>query len=148
MSTSEESTAMARVLGVARILGYFVYLGAFFLPAIREPGQTETYKGSFCAWVTLINTFNPEFLKSRNILAICSGWINPLMILYVGFLFSGRLRKARRLIASVVLVFMLCTWVFFYVAPMVPLIGHFLWIAGILMILAGEIVAQPRQNVS
>lgn len=143
MSASGRNTALARALGVVRVLGYVIYLVAFFLPAIREPGHTETYKGTFCAWVTLINTMNPEFLKSTNILAIFSGWINPLMIFYVGCLFSAKLGWLRRTIAAVVAAFIACTWVFFYLAPMVPLVGHFLWIAGILMILAGEIVAKP-----
>ena len=141
MSKSGSSTAAARALSVARVLGYFVFLAAFFLPAIREPAHPETYKGAFCAWVTLINSFNPEFLKSKYLLAILSGWINPLMILYIGFLFSARLRAARRVIAAIIVGFILCTWVFFYLAPMIPLIGHFLWIAGILMILAGELTS-------
>jgi hypothetical protein len=38
--------------------------------------------------------------------------------------------------------------VFFAKAPMVPLIGHFLWVAGALLILAGEIVPRaPKKNI-
>jgi hypothetical protein len=31
-------------------------------------------------------------------------------------------------------------WVFLFRAPMVPLVGHSLWTAGVLMVLAGEVV--------
>jgi len=138
MSTSEPSTA-ARALSIVRVIGYLVFIAAYFLPAVGEPGHNETYKGSFCAWVTLINSFNAEFLKSKYILAIFSGWINPLMLLYIACQFSVKLRWVRRVLAGLIVVFILCTWVFFYLAPMVPLIGHWMWIAGILMILAGEL---------
>lgn len=148
MSAGSQSRSTARVLSIARVVGYFVYVSAFLLPAIREPGHIETYKGAFCAWVTLINSLNPEFIRSKYLLAIFSGWINPLMILYVAFLFSARLRSARRIIAALVLLFMAGTWVFFFLAPMVPLIGHFLWIAGILMVLSAEPVTQAKPTAA
>ena len=129
---------------IVRILGYFVFLAAFFLPAVREPGHQDTFKGSFCAWITLINTFNREFWHSINFLAILSGWINPLMLLYVAFLFSRRLRAARRVIATLIVLFIAATWVFFGQAHLAPLAGHFAWIAGIGMILLGELFAPKR----
>jgi len=145
MSIGTGSAAASRATKYIRLLGYFVFLAAFFLPACRQvvtPGAEppDSYRGSFCAWITLINSFNHEIWASSGALAILSGWINPLMLLYVAFQFSNRLRKTRRAIAGLVALFILCTWVYFYLAPLVPLIGHFLWIAGILMILAGELV--------
>jgi hypothetical protein len=38
-----------------------------------------------------------------------------------------------------ILICFAATWVFFVKAPMVPLIGHFVWVAGGLMILFGEV---------
>jgi uncharacterized membrane protein YraQ (UPF0718 family) len=146
MTTGTGNTAASRATKYIRLLGYFVFLAAFFLPACRQvatPGADppDSYRGSFCAWITLINSFNRETWASSGALAILSGWINPLMLAYVAFLFSSRLRTARRIIAGLVALFILCTWVYFYLAPLVPLVGHYLWIAGILMILAGELVS-------
>lgn len=147
MSISTGNAAASRATKYVRLLGYLVFLVAFFLPACRQmatPGgePPDYYRGSFCAWITLINSFNREMWTTSGALAILSGWINPLMLLYVAFQFSNRLRKARRVIAGLVAIFVLCTWVYFYLAHLAPLIGHFLWIAGILMILAGELVSE------
>ncbi len=148
MSTSSVKAATPRVLRYARILGYLVFLAAFFLPAVREPGHEDTFRGSFCAWITLINTFNRDVWRSKDFLAILSGWINPLMLLFVASLFSRRLRLFRRIVAAVVALFILGTWVYFYLAPLVPLIGHVLWIAGILMILAGDALGRRETTAS
>jgi hypothetical protein len=147
MTAGTGTTAASRATKYIRLLGYFVFLVAFFLPACRQvatPGgdPPDVYRGSFCAWITLINSFNRQIWASSGALAILSGWINPLMLLYVAFQFSSRLRKTRRVIAGLVAIFILCTWVYFYLAPLVPLVGHYLWIAGILMILAGELVSE------
>ena len=151
MSSSVGSGSARPALRIVRVLGYFVFLSAFFLPAVSTvatPGSrdADVYKGSFCAWITIINTFNHEFWQSRMFLAILSGWINPLMLLFVSFQFSARLRVPRRIVAVLILLFVAGTWVYFYVAPMVPLIGHFFWVAGILMILCGEFAEWARND--
>jgi MFS family permease len=151
MSTSPVNTAIRtatpRTLRYARILGYLVFLAAFFLPAVREPGSKDTFRGSFCAWITLINTFNRDVWHSKDCLAILSGWINPLMLLYVASLFSRRLRLFRRIVAILAALFIVGTWVYFYLASMAPLIGHWLWIAGILLILASEVLGKRKPTV-
>ena len=142
MSPSAGSSITHRYVSIVRIVGYLVFLAAFFLPAVREPGHQDTFQGSFCAGVTLINTFHREFWHNINFLSILSGWINPLMLLYVASLFSRRLAMFRRIVAVIIALFLVGTWVYFYLVPLVPLVGHFCWVAGIAMILAGE--ALPR----
>jgi len=149
MAASAPGLATPRTFRIARILGYLVFLAAFFLPAVRQvtasgAGAPEVYQGWFCAWITLINTLNHEFWHSTAFLAILSGWINPLMLLYVAFLFSRGLGAARRVIAVIILLFMIATWIYFRLVPLVPLIGHVLWIVGILMIVAGDFA--PRRS--
>jgi hypothetical protein len=138
----------SRPIVVARLFGYFIFFVAFFLPACRQAGvdagdAPEVYKGYFCAWITIINTFNLEVWKSKGALAILSGWTNPFMLVYVASLFSRKLRGFRRIVAIAALAFIVATWVYFYLAPMAPLIGHALWVAGILLILSGEFIS-PR----
>ena len=153
MTLSDRLAATPRPVLVARILGYFVFLVAFFLPACRQmatpgAGDPDVYKGYFCAWVTLINTLNKDVWRSKEFLAILSGWINPLMLLYVAFVFSPRLRRARRAIAVLVALFLAGTWTYFALAPLTPLIGHFLWVAGIVLIMAGEWLPGPRHPIA
>jgi hypothetical protein len=137
------SAAVKRVVILSRILGILVFAAAFFLPACMKAAASaddtpDIYKGYICAGVTLINSLKPEFWHSQNFLAILSGWINPLIVLYLIFLISPKFRWPRRIVAGLIVLFMLGTWLFFYVYPLVPLVGHFLWIAGIVLILAGE----------
>jgi hypothetical protein len=130
-------------------LGFGVYVAAFFLPACRQvaiPGgeSPDVYRGYACAWVTLINTVNREIWHSNMFLAVLSGWINPLLLVYLIFLVSPKLRWPRRILAGIIVVFIVGTRVYFSLAHLVPLIGHDLWIAGILMILAGESMGKER----
>jgi hypothetical protein len=153
MPTSTASSPTPRAFLLARLFGYFVFFVAFFLPACRQAGPDagaapDTYKGYFCAWITIINTLNGEMWKSKAALAILSGWINPLMLLYVASLFSRKLKAFRRIVAVLILLFIVCTWIYFYLAPMMPLIGHALWVAGILLILAGELVFARRSETA
>lgn len=140
MSTSAVHTAPPRWIRYARLLGYLVFLAAFFLPAVRQPGSKDALRGSLCAWITLINTLNRDVWHSKDFLAILSGWINPLMLLFVASLFSRRLRLFRRIVAATVTLFLVGTWVYFYLEPLAPLVGHVFWVAGILLILAGEVL--------
>jgi hypothetical protein len=142
MAQNVGSVTMKRTVIAARIVGFLVFVAAFFLPAVREVATggdaPEVLQGSRCAWVTLVNSFSQELWHSQNFLAILSGWINPLMVLYIIFLTFPKFRWPRRIVAGLIVLFVLGTWVFFYLYPLVPLVGHFLWIAGILLILAGE----------
>jgi len=143
MAQSTRGAAVTRSVLIARLVGFCIYVWAFFLPAVREvatPGgdAPEMLKGTRCAWITLINTLNPEMWHSKYFMAVFSGWINPLLVLYLIFLLFPVFRWPRRIVAGVIMVFILGTWVFFALYPLVPLVGHLLWIAGILLILAGE----------
>jgi hypothetical protein len=43
---------------------------------------------------------------------------------------------------------MAATWIFFAVEHLVPLIGHFLWIGGVLLILAPEVLLFKRKSLT
>jgi len=151
MSQSTRTATVARSVLIARLVGFCIYVWAFFLPAVREvaaPGgdAPEMLKGSRCAWITLINTLNPEMWHSKYFMAVFSGWINPLLVLYLIFLLFPVFRWPRRIVAGVIAVFIIGTWVFFAMYPLVPLVGHVMWIAGILMILAGEFFDRKKAD--
>ncbi len=147
-----ESTSGAKgrvVVLITRLVGFCIYVLAFFLPAVREVATAtndapEMLRGSRCAWVTLVNTLNPEMWHSKYFMAVFSGWINPLLVLYLIFLLFPIFRWPRRIVAGIIALFILGTWAFFYLYPLVPLAGHFLWIAGILLILSGEVFGREK----
>lgn len=151
MSLSTRSKTVARSVLVARLVGLCIYVWAFFLPAVREVATAdgeapEMLKGSRCAWITVVNTMNPEMWHSKYFLAVFSGWINPLLVLYLIFLLFPIFRWPRRIVAVIIMAFMIGTWVFFNLYPLVPLVGHFLWIGGILLILGGEVFSRKETD--
>ena len=151
MSESSRGAVVTRSVLIARLVGLCIYVWAFFLPAVREvaaPGgdAPEMLKGSRCAWITLVNTLNPEMWHSKYFLAVFSGWINPLLVLYLIFLLFPIFRWPRRIVAVIIVAFIIGTWVFFAKYPLVPLVGHFLWIGGILLILAGEVFSRREAD--
>ncbi len=150
MAQGAVSVAMKRTVITGRILGLLVFIAAFFLPACREvatPGgdAPDVFLGSRCAWMTLVNTFSHEIWHSKYFLAVLSGWINPLLLLYLVLLLFPKLFWPRRIVAGAIVAFIAGTWVLFAIIPLVPLIGHVLWIAGILLILAGEAMRRAER---
>jgi hypothetical protein len=144
MPQSGSSATVSRVIGVGRVVGFCIFVAAFFLPAVREvtkPGASaaDSISGWFCASITLMNSFDFAVWRSKDLLAVLSGWINPLILLYLVLLIWPKLVWPRRIVAAAVVAFMFATWIYFAIAPLVPLIGHVLWIVGALMILAGEV---------
>jgi len=149
MSQSTCSAAVRRSVLIGRLVGICIYVWAFFLPACREVATAggdapEVLRGSRCAWITLVNTMNPEIWHSKYFLAILSGWINPLVVLYLVFLLFPRFFWPRRIVAGAIVAFIAGTWVFFAIYPLVPLVGHILWIAGIVLIVAGEAMGREK----
>ena len=135
---------------ICRILGLAIFAAAFLLPACREAGPvnsfTNTFKGWECARVTFTAAFQKDSYESWNFLAVMSGLINELILIYLAFSFLPQFKKVRRSLAVAVLVCMAATWAFFAIATLVPLIGHYLWIAGALLIVGGDLMRRPREG--
>jgi small-conductance mechanosensitive channel len=136
-----------------RVLGLCIYAVAFFLPAVSEvavPGgdAPTVLKGSRCAWITVVNSLNPQIWHSKYALAILSGWINPLLVLYLLLLIFPVLVWPRRIVAGAMVAFLIGTWVFFYIYPLVPQSGHILWAVGVLMVLAGELHRREKAELA
>lgn len=149
MSLSGRISSIPRKILICQMLGFCIFVAAFFLPACRDSGNsnffTNTYPGWECAKIAISAAFQKDSYESWSFLAVVSGLINPLIVIYLVFSFFPRLKRVRRSLAVAVLVCMVATWAFFGIAHLVPLIGHFMWIAGALMILAGEVAGRTRQ---
>jgi hypothetical protein len=146
---------------IVRLAGIAVFVVAFFLPAVRDPHTTSgpvsiPMSGWMCATVAISASAGILHLASgttqgKDLLGACclilSGWVNPLVILYLFFCIWRKFVLIRRVLAVAILICFVATWVFFVKAPMVPLIGHFLWVAGALMILVGEVAGSiPKRE--
>jgi hypothetical protein len=135
-----------RAILICRIIGLAIFAAAFLLPACRDSGNinifTDTYPGWKCAQIAFTAAFQKDSYESSNFLAVMSGLINPLILIYLTFSFFARFKRVRRTLAVAVLVCMAATWTFFWIAHLVPLVGHFMWIVGALMIVAGDLAGR------
>jgi hypothetical protein len=137
---------------ICRLLGLGVFVLAFFLPAVSspEPGAT-VFPGWKCASIALTE-INALFGKAVTgtpsfevILVVLSGWINLLIALVLCCSFSRKLVILRRILGGLILICMGATWMFFSLEKVSPLIGHYLWIAGALLILAPDAIGGKRK---
>jgi len=143
MSSIKQIAANPRAVSTCRILGFCIFLAAFFLPACRFVPDSirPAYMGWECAQIASSLAIAKETYRSVEFLAFMSGWINPFILLYLYCTIARRFRILRRVLAVAILICMAATWTFFAVERIAPLIGHVLWIAGALMILAPEAFA-------
>lgn len=136
---------------IVRLAGMVLFAAAFFMPAVRGTG-TGPGNGSMDGWMCAtfagaatgaIFHVSAATLEEKNvpgmIFLILSGWVNPFVMMYLVLCIWPQLVRIRRTIGVAVLVCMAATWVFLAIAQMRPLIGHFVWVGGMLMILAGEV---------
>lgn len=154
MPTQNGSQAPSWIGWVVRLFGLCVFVVAFFLPAVRagSPGsEAVVFPGWKCASVALTETValvgksgveKPSF---EVLLVIFSGWINPLVLLLFVLSFWPTLLAVRRVLAVIVLLCMAATWTFFAVQKVTPLMGHFVWIAGALLVLLSAVIGERQK---
>lgn len=143
MSLRDWLAANPRAVRHGRIIGVGVFAIAFLLPACKFVGERSelinlgTYSGWKCAQLSLMLAIVPETYRSPLLLALLGGLINPMLALCLAF-YRPRFVRIRRILTWAIFACLIATWVFFALDQFMPLIGHALWVAGILMILAGE----------
>jgi len=71
-----------------------------------------------------------------------SGLVNPLLLIYLLFCIWPRFVGVRRVMCVAILVCMVGPWAYFHLEHFLPLIGHYLWVSGIVIILAGGFVGR------
>jgi hypothetical protein len=153
MSIRSWFAAYPRKALIGQVIGFCIFVTAFFLPAVRAGSVgSDSFYGWDCARMALQATPHlfekpdPDWPYFMTLLLAMSGWINILILLYVSFSFAPKFLTARRILAAAILVCMVSTWTFFVVEGIFPLIGHFLWIGGALLILAPEVSLLKRKT--
>ncbi|HEX4031594.1 MAG TPA: hypothetical protein VHX20_14595 [Terracidiphilus sp.] len=156
MSSSTARQANRWIQWVLRLIGLGIFVLAFFLPAVRAGGpaaNATVFSGWKCASVALTETV-ALFGKSVHwppplavLLVVFSGWINPLAALVLLTSLFAKLRILRRALGVFILLCIAATWYFFALQKVTPLAGHWLWIAGALLILLPEAICGRRSTV-
>lgn len=129
----------------SRLAGLGIFVLAFFLPAVRlgaaGDAAAHVFPGWQCASLALNETMAlfGKSVKGAPPIAAClmavSGWLNPLIAIDLLLsLWRGAL-MVRRIVGVLVILCMAATWIFFVEEKLTPLPGHFLWIAGAVLIL-------------
>lgn len=133
------------MLKVFQLAGIFFWVLAFFLPACNTRGSyyDDPLYGWQCAKLTLrmMGPVSNEAIAHGwfRTLMILSGWANPLLMIYLAIGLQHRFEIARRYLALMITACLVASWLFlFLIAHMMVLIGHFLWVVGILLILFPE----------
>jgi hypothetical protein len=145
MPTESESGGVRWGVLAARVLGLGIFVFAFFLSAVRLGAAGDPTAAIFPGWKCASLALNEttalfgKAVKGAPPLAAClmamSGWINPLIILDLGLSLWRRALVVRRIVGVLVVLCMAATWAFFAEEKLTPLLGHFLWVAGALLIL-------------
>jgi hypothetical protein len=143
---------------IVRLIGLAAFLGAFAAPAVKSLESAPAggiYFGWTCALVAISTSagiphlFTSGAWRDKDVIgAIClvlSGWVNPLVLIYLVCSAWKSLVRTRRVLACAILACIGATWAFLAKAQMTPLVGHFLWIGGILSMLSPEVFALFRK---
>jgi hypothetical protein len=138
------------IVPTLRILGLAIFILAFFEPAVRA-GESTVLPGWKCATIATTESMtifgNPGKGQHQFIeyLVAFSGWINPLVVLVILASPVRVLLVVRRIFAVIAVLCMAGTWAVFAQQHIVPLTGHFLWIAGaLLVIIPDAFPSRPR----
>jgi hypothetical protein len=148
-----------------RIAGFVLFAAAFFLPAVRDvrlASGSNAMPGWECAWATAVFSYTVPLSASHGQanpdLGLCllalSGLTSPFVVIYLLLCWWGKKEKARLAAAAVILVGLGSAWSFFltqsairFEPRQVPLIGHYLWTAGILLLLIPEVLPGQKKLV-
>lgn len=162
IAVNSRTSALVRLLGIALFVAAFPlpsvrippdahwnnYAGPAGNSALSRQShaannQPLTLRGIHCAAMSL---FADLFIAKSSAhdrhtmpiwmhLAAISGWLNPLVISYLPFSFSGRFFNLRFIFTVLILLCLGATIAVFATSPIVPLIGCVSWMLGILLII-------------
>jgi hypothetical protein len=118
-------------------LGVALYSISFLLPAVTQAGMPM--RGFTCA---LMSLWMWADTKNSSFLVIFGGVINPLAIACIVLRASNRSARLRYYLYSATLLCIPFTWLCLLTLKMGFLVGHVLWIAGLLLMIISEAAQQ------
>ena len=125
-------------LQVARYLGIALFAIAFFLPAVGDSAEKPFY-GWQCAWFTLTLLGTVQDTAFSELLVVFSAAASPIAAIWIVLAFWNKAARIRLWLAPILLAWLLAAQIFLIQASLIPLVGHYLWTIGILLIAAPEL---------
>jgi len=151
MSTSSTTNIPRWIAPVLKLVGLAIFVLAFFEPAVAR--ENQNYAGWKCASVAV--SFEQNIVAKPGAhhepfeyLAGLSGLINPLILIAILLSPFRLLLTVRRVIAVLIVACMIATWVLFAQQQISPLMGHYLWIAGALLVIAPELLPASTRKAT
>jgi hypothetical protein len=156
---------MQKTIVIIRILGLCIFAAAFFLPGCtpsrsvfqsgplagwspdffhaQGAGSTDFFMGWECARFALTVPYSGKNFSSIGssmpaVLLLLSGWVNLIVLAYLVFCLFPKRVNVRRVLSLAVPICLIATWIYFFLTPIFPLLGHYLWAAGALGIAFSE----------
>jgi hypothetical protein len=137
------------------LIGFLLYVGSFFLIAVKEtsasPGASG-FSGYWCAYITLISPWGHEgwsMLHDKPIgyfAILFSGWINPVFLITAIVLLVKPKGRLGALLRIVVIVMFPACWVVFYQMNLRPRAAYFLWTVAMLLVLFSAMFSRERRD--
>lgn len=138
---------------VVLLLSLLVYIGSFFLTAVRDATSTNGsgFTGYWCAVTTLTAPWGSDGLKELRqdpvefFSVLFSGWINPLFLITVLVSWIRPYGRWRWILGTLVLIFLPACWVVFAKAHVRPTLGYFVWTAAMVVALLAGALGSARR---
>jgi hypothetical protein len=146
MPVRKSDTMMARVNRVFQFVGYCLFFVSMLLPGVNSaPFTGPGWPGYFCAGVSLAAILSPTGYFSWAIGLPLGGWTNVLVVESCFSESFEALRRARPFVAVAMVLCLFATLGFLRASlskeekdRLIPMVGFYVWGAGILVIAATE----------
>ncbi|HET6841089.1 MAG TPA: hypothetical protein VFK06_05295 [Candidatus Angelobacter sp.] len=132
------------------IIGFAVFVGAFFLPALVGGAAP----GYFYAWITLVLPWGHDGMNMlreqpmQYAAVLLAGLINPLFLVTLLLIALKKLPRTTLVLSILVVLMLPSCWVIFHHENFHPGKGHFLWITGMLLVLIAGRLGAARTRPS
>ncbi len=131
-----------------RIAALIVFGVSFALPAIR-PADAGASAQPIAGWTCALfaSILAPKALASSigqgvqrdAILVPASGLVNYLFLFVLVLSFWRRLLRTRLIVGALMIPCFIGTWMFFSTSKITPLAGHYLWVAGAVLLVVPDL---------
>jgi hypothetical protein len=146
MPVRKSDTLMALVNRVSQFVGYCLFFGSMLLPGVNSgPFKGPGWPGYFCAGISLTAMLSPTAYFSWFFGLPLGGWANVLVMETCFSQSLKALRRARPFVAIAMILCMFATRGFLEASlsreekdKLIPMVGFYVWGAGILVIAATE----------
>lgn len=132
---------------LVRIAALVIFAVSFALPALRLgaeppasqiPGWTCAAFASIVGPKALVQSIG-QSIRFEDVLTVIGGLVNYFFLAILVLSFWRRLVRTRLVLGALMIPCFIATWMFFASQKFTPLAGHYLWIAGAILIVVPDI---------